>query len=148
MEKTNEAATSRKGFPKAVLGVFAVLTLVGIGCWVYQLMAGPSVTGLTDDVSWGINICLFTFFVGLSAGGLIVASSAHVFQIESFKQVALPAVITSTVCICCALGYILVDLGAVQRIWRMFTGPNFASPLIWDVLVIGTYLVINILDIV
>lgn len=150
MEKTKAAvaAAKQKGFPKIALGVFAALMLVGIACWGYQLVTGPYVVGLTDDVSWGINICLFTFFVGLSAGGLIVASSAHVFQIESFKEVALPAVITSTVCICCALGYILVDLGAVQRVWRMFTGPNFASPLMWDVLVIGTYLVINILDII
>ena len=88
------------------------------------------------------------FFVGLSAGGLIVASSAHVFNIESFKKVSLPAVIVSTVCICLAGMFILIDLGGIQRVWRMLTGPNFVSPLMWDMCVISLYLVVNILDIV
>ena len=90
----------------------------------------------------------FMFFVGLSAGGLIVASSAHVFGIESFKRVSMPAVITSTVCILCAGAFILIDLGGIQRIWNMFIHLNFTSPLAWDMCVITTYLVINVLDII
>lgn len=83
--------------------------------------------------------------VGLSAGGLIVASSASVFHIAKFKQVALPAVILSTVCICCAGMFVLIDLGGIQRVWRILTGPNFMSPLLWDMIVITCYLIINIL---
>ena len=60
----------------------------------------------------------------------------------------MPAVITSTVCICCAGAFILIDLGGIQRIWNMFVHLNFTSPLAWDMCVITTYLVINILDIV
>ena len=88
------------------------------------------------------------YIVGLSAGGLIVASSAHVFGIESFKRVSMPAVITSTVCILCAGAFILIDLGGIQRIWNMFIHLNFTSPLAWDMCVITTYLVINVLDII
>lgn len=150
MSKTSENAPALKkvGFPKAVLAVLAALVVVGVGCWIFQLIEGPRVTGVSNEVSWGISICLFTLFIGLSAGGLIVASSAHVFNIESFKKVALPAVITSTVCVCLAGLFILVDLGGIERFWRLFTGPNFASPLLWDIVVIFTYLAINILDIV
>ena len=57
---------------------------------------------------------------------------------------ALPAVILSLVCICCAGICVLVDLGGIQRIWRMFTGLNFLSPLAWDMIVITCYLVINL----
>lgn len=137
---------SSKG--KAALGILAVLTVIGIACWVMQLMNGLGVTGMSNVNSWGLYIAMFMLFVGLSAGGLIVASSAHVFGIESFKKIALPAVILSTVCICVAGVLILIDLGGIQRFWRLFTGPNFTSPLIWDVCIIAIYLVINILDIV
>lgn len=137
-----------KGFSKIALGVFGALTIVGIACWIYQLMGGLGVTGMSNTTSWGLYICTFMLFVGLSAGGLIVASSAHVFGIESFKPIAKPAVILSTVCICVAGILVLVDLGGVQRIWRMFTGPNFMSPLLWDVCIITVYLIINILDLV
>lgn len=138
----------QKRFPKTWLAVFAVLTAVGVGCWIYQLTHGLQVTGMSNVNSWGVYIIMFMFFVGLSAGGLIVASSAHVFNIEKFKKVALPAVIVSAVSICLAAMFVLVDLGGFIRAWRLITGPNFSSPLMWDVLVITFYLAINILDIV
>ncbi len=137
-----------KTFSKPILGVFAVLAVIGIACWVFQLVNGLAVTGMSNANSWGLYICTFMLFVGLSAGGLIVASSAHVFGIESFKSVAKPAVICSTACICVAGMLVLVDLGGIARVWRMFTGPNFMSPLLWDMCIITIYLIINILDLV
>lgn len=121
-----------------------ILALLGIGVYVYQLLFGLGVTGMNNSTSWGLYLTSFMFFVGLSAGGLIVASSASIFGIKKFKAVALPAVILSLVCICCAGICVLVDLGGIQRIWRMFTGLNFMSPLAWDMIVITCYLVINL----
>ena len=137
---------SAKG--KVGAAVLVALMAIGFCAYVFQLTRGLCVTGMSNGVSWGLYITCFMFFVGLSAGGLIVASSAHVFHIELFKRVAMPAVITSTVCICCAGAFILIDLGGIQRIWNMFVHLNFTSPLAWDMCVITTYLVINILDIV
>lgn len=137
-----------KGFSKVALGVFAALVLIGVGCWTFQLANGLGITGMSNVNSWGAYICMFMLFVGLSAGGLIVASSAHVFGIERFKAVAKPAVICSITCICVAGMLVLVDLGGIQRVWRIITGPNFMSPLFWDICIITTYLVINILDLV
>ena len=137
-----------KTFSKPVLGIFALLALVGIGCWIYQLANGLAVTGMSNANSWGLYITMFMLFVGLSAGGLIVASSAHVFGIERFKPIAKPAVICSTACICVAAMFVLVDLGGIQRVWRLITGPNALSPLLWDMIIITVYLIINILDLV
>ena len=133
---------------KAAYGVLGALTIAGICAWIYQLMGGLAVTGMNNGTSWGLYIACFMFFVGLSAGGLIVASSASVFHIAQYKKVALPAIICSTVCICLAGMFVLIDLGGVQRVWRLFTGPNFTSPLFWDVCVITCYLVINVLYLV
>ena len=129
-------------------GICIALAVVAFICWVLQQVNGLGTTGMNNSNSWGLYITLFMFFVGLSAGGLIVASSAHVFHIEAFKQVAVPAVIVSLVSICVAGMFVLVDLGGVQRIWRMLTGLNFTSPLAWDMIVITCYIVINVLDLV
>ncbi|WP_412842369.1 NrfD/PsrC family molybdoenzyme membrane anchor subunit [Eggerthella guodeyinii] len=125
--------------------VLAVLAAAGVGTWIYQLMNGLGVTGMNNSTSWGLYITCFMFFVGLSAGGLIVASSASVFHIAQFKKVAVPAIILSTVCICCAGMFVLIDLGGIQRIWNVLVSPNPMSPLLWDICVITCYLVINIL---
>ena len=138
----------KKLFKNPAFIALIALVAVGFGLWVYQLVNGLGVTGMNNSTSWGLYLTCFMFFVGLSAGGLIVASSASVFHIEKFKAVALPAVICSLVCICCAGICVLVDLGGIQRIWRMLTGPNFASPLVWDMVVITCYIVVNILYLV
>lgn len=129
---------------KILTGALAVLVVVGVGCYIAQLVGGLAMTGMNNGTSWGLYITCFMFFVGLSAGGLIVASSASIFHIKKFKQVAMPAVVLSTVCICVAGLFVLIDLGGVQRIWRILTGPNPVSPLVWDICVITCYLVINI----
>ena len=133
---------------KAVLGVLGVLVAAGVACWIYQLMNGLGVTGMSNANSWGLYIICFMFMVGLSAGGLIVASSASVFHVAEYKKVALPAIILSTVCICMAGMFVLIDLGGIQRVWRILTGPNPVSPLFWDICVITCYLVINIVYLV
>lgn len=129
---------------KLLTAVLAVLSVAGIGAYIFQLAGGLAVTGMSNGVSWGFYITMFMFFVGLSAGGLIVASSASVFHITKFKAVALPAIILSTVCICAAGMFVLIDLGGIQRVWRILTGPNPTSPLLWDVCVITCYLIINV----
>ena len=129
---------------KAAAGVLAALTAAGVAAWIYQLMNGLGVTGMSNGTSWGLYITCFMFFVGLSAGGLIVASSASVFHVKEYKKVALPAVILSTVCICVAGMFVLIDLGGIQRVWRIVVSPNPASPLFWDICVITLYLVVNI----
>ena len=138
--------TKSKATPVVI--VLALLTLAGIGVWVYQLMNGLAVTGMNNGNSWGLYIGCFMFFVGLSAGGLIVASSASVFGVKDFKKVAKPAVLLSTVCIIAAAAFILIDLGSVQRVFNLILHPNFTSPLMWDVVVITLYLIINIVYLV
>ena len=133
---------------KATYGVLGALVVAGVAAWIYQLANGLGVTGMSNGVSWGLYIACFMFFVGLSAGGLIVASSASVFHIAEYKKEALPAIICSTVCICCAGMFVLIDMGGIQRVWRILVGPNPTSPLVWDVCVISCYLIINIVYLV
>ena len=133
-----------KRISRPVMVVLAVIAAAGAAAWIYQTMFGLGVTGMNNGTSWGLYITCFMFFVGLSAGGLIVASSASVFHVAEYKKVALPAVILSTVCICCAGMFVLIDLGGIQRVWRIVTGPNVTSPLFWDICVITLYLAINV----
>ena len=133
---------------KMTYGILGAFVVAGVAAWIYQLINGLGVTGMNNGVSWGLYITCFMFFVGLSAGGLIVASSASVFHIAEYKKVALPAVICSTVCICLAGMFVLIDLGGIQRVWRIITGPNPASVLLWDMVVITCYLIINIVYLV
>ena len=40
---------------KAATAVLTVLACVGVGAWIYQLMGGLAVTGMSNGVSWGAD---------------------------------------------------------------------------------------------
>lgn len=130
---------------------YAVLGLAGsfgIAAWVYELHYGLAATGMRDVVSWGMYIFTFAFFIGLSAGGLIMASSAEVFGITALKPLSRLGVLSAAACVCVAGLMIVPDLGRPSRILNLFVHPNWSSPLIWDILIISIYFVFSLLDLV
>jgi len=121
-----------------------LLAIVGIAfcAWLYQLKFGLGVTGMNKPVFWGMYIVTFIFFIGISAGGIAVASLSHLAGIEKFKPVSLVAEMVAIISLILAMLAIVFDLGRPERIWHLFIYPQFNSPLIWDVFVINIYLVL------
>lgn len=67
------------------LGVLALLLVIGLGAWAYQLQHGLIETGMRNVFSWGLYIMLFVLFVGLSAGGLILSSAPKFFHSQRYE---------------------------------------------------------------
>ena len=130
---------------KVPVAALSVLVVLGVVFYVLQLANGLGVTGMSNGTSWGLYIASFMFFVGLSAGSMIVASSVSVFRIERLQPAVLPATILSLVGICAAGLLIFFDLGGLHRVWRMLIGFNPTSPLVWDMGAITLYLAILVL---
>lgn len=126
--------------------VLAAGLAVGAGCFVYQWFSGLGVTGLSNTVTWGLYIVSFMFLVGASAGGIIVVSGAEMAGTRRFETLSRLAVVVSVAAVATAAGTILPDLGRPQMAWKMITRPNLTSPLVWDMAVLLTYLVIGGID--
>ena len=142
--KPARASWGGKGLNVAII-VAAVLTVAGIACWAVQLSGGMVQTGMRNLDSWGLYITNFMFFVGLSAGGLIISSVPNAFGMKGFGGISKVAIWTSVCCTCAAIGFVVVDLGGPARLWELFVYSNFSSPLMWDILVLGTYLVLSVI---
>ena len=124
--------------------VAAAVTVAGLALWGVQLSGGMAQTGMRNLDSWGLYITMFMFFVGLSAGGLIISSVPKAFGMEGFGGISKVAVWTSICCTVLAIGFVVVDLGQPFRVWELFAYSNLGSPLMWDILVLGTYLVLSV----
>ena len=124
--------------------VGAILAVVGIVFWIKQLSGGMVQTGMRNLDSWGLYITNFMFFVGLSAGGLIISSIPKAFGIEGFGDISKIAVWTAICCTVAAIGFVIVDLGGPQRVWELFVYSNLSSPLMWDIIVLLVYLILSI----
>ncbi len=119
--------------------VLLVIYAFGTGAWIYQISQGLGVTGMRDVVTWGLYITFFMFFVGLSAGGLVVASAATVFGVERLKPLSRLAIWLAFVSVLLAGLSIVPDIGRPDRLWHLVRYPHWSSPLIWDVMIIAVY---------
>ena len=126
--------------------LLALAAAFGLAAWIYELEKGLSSTGMRDVVSWGMYIFTFAFFIGLSAGGLIMASSAEVFGIKALKPLSRLGVLSAAACVSVAGLMIIPDLGRPDRILNIFIHPNWTSPLIWDITIISIYFVFSVVD--
>lgn len=101
-------------------GVFALLALGGLyATWIRAYYGLGAATNLTDQFPWGIWIGFDILCgVGLAAGGFTLVAVVHIFNIERYKPILRPAVLTAF------LGYMLVvlallfDLGRPDRVWH------------------------------
>jgi len=100
--------------------LFYALCATGLYATYLRVTGGlGAVTNLSDDFPWGLWIGFDVLCgVGLAAGGFTLVAAVHIFNLEKYKPVLRPAVLTAF------LGYLLVvlglmfDLGQPHRIWH------------------------------
>lgn len=127
--------------------LFLILVLISLMAWAYQLQQGLIVTNMRNPFNWGLYIATFAFFVGIAAGGLIVSSSAYLFNLEPLKPFTRIASLSAFASTLGAMLVILPDLGRLERMYQLILHPNLSSPLVWDVIVLSVYLTITFLSI-
>src|SRR3972149_3801833 len=101
-----------------------------------QLRIGLGVTGMNAPTYWGAYIVNFVFFVGLSAGGIVVSGLVHAFKMERYRAVARIAEVIAIACILMAGIFISLDIGRPDRLWHLIRYGRWESPLIWDVIIV------------
>ena len=121
--------------------------------WVYgnymQLTEGMIVTGLTDQVSWGLYLANFVFLVGVAAGAVTVIFPAYVYKHKALHEVAVLGEMLAIAAVVMCMLFVLNHMGRPDRLWHMIPVIgiyNFpGSMLTWDVIVLVGYLILNIL---
>lgn len=126
---------------------FLLIMFAGVGLWgwIIQIKTGLGVTGMRDYVSWGMYIANFVFFVAVSLIGFLISSALHLLKINWAKPVSRVAEQVAIAAVAMAGIIIVMDMGRPDRFLNIFLHGRFASPIIWDVTVVSTYLAISVL---
>ena len=120
---------------------FAVLMVVfgwGIFGLIEQITGGHIVTGMRDNVVWGVYIVNFIFFMGLSYAGALVSGVLHLFNSEWRKPIIRMAELITVISLIIGPFYILFCIGRLDRLHFLFIHPRIQSPISWDVIGIVT----------
>lgn len=117
-----------------------LLTGGGLVAYGYQVRQGLVVTGMRDQVIWGLYITNFVFFIGISHAGTLISAILRVTQAEWRRPVTRMAEMITVVALSIGGLMPIIDLGRPDRIPYLLRYGQISSPIIWDFIAIGTYL--------
>lgn len=132
---------------KYKLWIAFLLLIIVLGMYGYyrQLKFGLIVTAMRDYTSWGIYISNFVFFVAISLVGSLISSILKLNKNDWAKPLTRVSEIIAVAAIICAIVIIIVDMGRPDRFFYVLSYLRIQSPIIWDVIIISTYLVISLI---
>lgn len=120
---------------------FSLWILAGLYALYLQIAKGHGVTGMRDNVVWGLFIVNFIFFIGLSYAGAIIAGVLHLLKVPWGKPIVRLAQMMTVISIIVGPVFILLCVGRFDRLWHLFVYPRIQSPMTWDVMAVVTFLV-------
>jgi tetrathionate reductase subunit C len=84
-----------------------------------------------------MNIAIYFYLTGLSAGSFILSTLAYGFGMDQYKPLGRVGVVLATVLLIIAPFFLLIHIGIPYRAWHLFVYLNFESPITW-----GSFLLI------
>jgi Ni/Fe-hydrogenase subunit HybB-like protein len=139
-------------FEKAVVGgrrywiwVSCLLAVIGAAFLAYlrQLQVGLAITGLSRDVTWGLYIAQFTFFVGVAASAVMVVLPYYLHDFKAFGRITILGEFLAIASVVMCMLFIFVDMGQPMRVLNVMLYPTLHSMMFWDMVSLGGYLLLN-----
>jgi molybdopterin-containing oxidoreductase family membrane subunit len=124
--------------------IFAFLALLGVFSTFLMFRQGIYLSGMTNRIPWGLPIIFAVFYIGLSAGSLVISSLYGIFGKIEYKPFARIAVLMAFLLLVGALLSILTDQGRLDRLFIFMTNFNFMSMLSINPFLYNMYLLICI----
>jgi len=125
----------------AWIALLCAVIAAGVVGYVIQIRDGLIITGLRDQVSWGLYIATFVFWVGVSKGGTMISAILRITKTAWRTPLTRLAEAITVFALLAGVPMIIADLGRPDRILNLFRYGRIQSPLIWDLISVNTYFV-------
>ncbi len=123
----------------ALLGVFV---LGAIGSMLYMEHQGHWVSGMDNQIVWGLPHVFAVFLIVAASGALNVASISSVFQKKIYKPLAPLSTLVALSLLTGGLMVLVLDLGRPDRLIVAMTYYNFKSIFAWNMILYNGFFAI------
>ncbi len=130
-----------------LLGIYGFFILLGFIAFLTMEHHGHWITGMSNQVIWGLPHVFAIFLIVAASGALNVASIASVFNKSFYKPLAKLSAVLSLALLAGGLAVLLLDLGRPDRLIIAITHYNFKSIFAWNIIlytgffgIVGIYL--------
>jgi Ni/Fe-hydrogenase subunit HybB-like protein len=117
----------------ALLAVLATVAAVGGLAALYMEHQGHWVTGMTNQVVWGMPHVFAVFLIVAASGALNVASIGTVFNKTRYKPLGRLSGLLAVALLVGGLLVLVLDLGRPERLVVAMTNYNFRSIFAWNI---------------
>lgn len=121
--------------------LLAFIICIGFYALAMQFIEGHLITGMRDNVVWGVYIVNFVFILGLSYAGALLAGIFHLGRVEWAKPLQRILKLITVFSLIVGPFFILLCLGRPERLLNLIIYARIQSPIIWDVIAIVTDLI-------
>ncbi len=125
-----------------VLALLALGTLIGIGAAHHMEVEGHHVTGMDNQIVWGLPHVFAIFLIVAASGALNIASLSSVFGKLEYKPLARFSAILAVTLLVGGLAILLLDLGRPDRLIVAMTYYNFKSIFAWNIILYTGFIAI------
>jgi len=125
----------------AILGAFI---LASLGAFYFMEHNGHYVTGMSNEVVWGMPHVFAVFLIVAASGALNVASISSVFNKKAYKPLARLSGLLSLALLAGGLMILVLDLGRPERLVIAMTYYNLKSIFAWNMLLYNGFFAIVI----
>ncbi len=134
---------------RRILYILASVALV-IGAWgIYDRLAyGHLNADYGSYVVWGLWVAMYLFFAGCAAGAFMLATLDLLFDVPFMKGSGRVALWAALVTLGAALLSIWLDLGHMERIWKIYLEGNPVSvmwQMVWGYTLFGLVILLSLL---
>ncbi len=112
----------------------ALVSAIGLGAAFYTASVGHQVTGMNNQVVWGLPHVFGIFLIVAASGVLNVASIGTVFGKKAYKPRGPLSALLALVLLAAGLAIILLDLGRPDRLVIAATHVNLTSVFGWNMI--------------
>jgi len=130
-----------------LLGGLGLVMLIGLLAVWHMEHNGHYVTGMTNQIVWGMPHVFAVFLIVAASGALNVASIASVFRKEDYEPLARLSGLLAIALLAGGLVVLLLDLGRPDRLIIAMTYYNFKSIFAWNIIlytgffaIVGVYI--------
>jgi molybdopterin-containing oxidoreductase family membrane subunit len=102
---------------RITLIILAAFAVIGFAATLYVIREGIWVTGMNNRIPWGVQIVMAVYYIGLSAGSLVISGLYGVFGKMEYKPFARIAVYIAMLFLIAGLLSILTDQGRMDRVF-------------------------------
>ena len=139
-----QSVSSSRGYwlISAIAGVITLAGLIGAD---HMESAGHWVTGMSNQVVWGVPHVFAIFLIVAASGALNTASIVSVFGRDDYKPLARLSALLAIALLLGGLAVLVLDLGRPDRLIVAMTHYNFKSIFAWNIfLYIGFMFIVGI----